>query len=598
MPKKQKNKLPIDYTHREFSTIQQDLLEIAERFYPDSFQDFSEASFGALMVDAVAYVGDQLSFYMDYNVNESFLDTAYQYSNVIRHGRALGYKFEGRPSTYGTIALFILVPASTTGIGPDNDYLPILKRGSTFSTNNNLSFVLTENVDFADPRNLFVAARNDSTTGAPTFYAVKAYGNVVSGQFGQEQIEIGAFEKFKRIRLQASNVSEIISVFDSDGNEYYEVDYLAQDTVFKEIINPNFKNDNVPSILKPLLVSRKFITQSERNEVVLQFGSGKFNDNSVVANPQNVAVNVFGKTYTSLTSFDPSRLSQNESFGIVPSNTTLTVTYRTTNGINSNVATNNLSSVVSSVFDFKNPQNLIGSKLTSVRTSLEVTNEEPIVGDVSLPTTNEIKQRIYDTFPTQNRAVTQIDYENLCYRMPPKFGSIKRVSVQKDPDSQKRNLNMYVISEDTSGKLTNSNSTIKNNLKTWINQYRMINDTVDILDPFVLNFGVEFIVRPQISSDKFLVLDRCVEELRQHFKEPFFIGEPLYISDIYKKLKDVVGVLDVLKVKVFVNTGGQYSNASLNFEENISSDGSYLIVPNNSILELKFPEIDIVGKVK
>ena len=220
------------------------------------------------------------------------------------------------------------------------------------------------------------------------------------------------------------------------------------------------------------------------------------------------------------------------------------------------------------------------------------------MGDVSLPTTDEIKQRIYDTFPTQNRAVTQADYENLCYRMPSKFGSIKRVSVQKDPDSQKRNLNMYVLSEDTSGKLTNSNSTIKNNLKTWINQYRMINDTVDILDPFILNFGIEFSVRPQISSDKFIVLDNCIQELKEHFKEPFFIGEPLYISDIYRKLKDVTGVLDVQKVKVFVNTGGLYSNASLDFDENISSDGSYLAIPNNSILELKFPEIDIVGKIK
>jgi len=598
MSKKQKNLLPIDYTHREFSSIQEDLLEIAERFYPDSFQDFSEASFGSLMIDAVAYVGDQLSFYLDYNVNESFLDTAYQYSNVVRHGRALGYKFEGRPSTYGTLAMFILVPASTTGIGPDTDYLPVLKRGSSFGSAGGLSFVLTENIDFSNPRNLFVAARNDSTTGAPTFYAVKAYGNVVSGQFGQEQVEVGSYERFKRIALQTENISEIISVVDADGNEYFEVDYLAQDVVFKEITNPNFKLDNVPSIIKPLLVSRKYITQFERNQVILQFGSGKFNESDVVANPQSVAVNVFGKNYVNLPTFDPSRLSENESFGIVPTNTTLTVTFRTTNGINSNVSVGSLNSVSAGLFEFVNQQDLVGSKVASIRSSLEVSNEEVISGDVSLPTTNEIKQRIYDTFPTQNRAVTQADYENICYRMPAKFGSIKRVSVQKDADSQKRNLNMYVVSEDTAGKLTETNSTIKNNLKTWVNQYRMINDTVDILDPFILNFGIEFVVRPQTSSDKFIVLDNCIEALQEHYKQPFFIGEPLYISDIYKVLKDVVGVLDVLKVKVFSNSGGQYSTSSLDFDENISSDGSYLAVPNNAILELKFPEIDIVGKLK
>lgn len=598
MSKKQKSLLPIDYTHREYDSIQKDLLEIAERFYPDSFQDFSEASFGSLMIDAVAYVGDQLSFYLDYNVNESFLDTAFQYSNVVRHGRALGYKFEGRPSTYGTIAMFILVPASSTGIGPDRNYLPLLKRGSSFGSQNGLSFVLTENVDFASPKNLFVTAKTDPTTGAPTFYAVKAYGSVVSGQFGVEKIEIGAYERFKRVFLNAQNVSEIISVIDTEGNDYFEVDYLAQDMVFKEVTNPNFKNDNVPSIIKPTLVSRKFVTQFDRSQVVLQFGSGKQGSSDVVANPQNVAVNVFGKSYVSLPTFDPSRLSENESFGIVPSNTTLTVTYRTTNASNSNVAIGNLNSVNVGVFEFENQQNLVGSTVSQVKSSLEVTNESPIAGDVSLPSTNEIKQRVYDTFPTQNRAVTQTDYENLAYRMPVKYGSIKRVSVQKDPDSQKRNLNMYVVSEDTSGKLVESNSAIKNNLKTWINQYRMINDTVDILDPYILNFGVEFVVRPQIASDKFVVLDSCIAALKEHYTQPFFIGEPLYISDIYKVLKDVSGVLDVLKVKIYSKSGGQYSASSLDFDQNLSGDGSYLIVPNNAILELKFPEVDIVGKLR
>tara|TARA_R110002050_G_scaffold51494_3_gene118367 strand:- start:338 stop:2134 length:1797 start_codon:yes stop_codon:yes gene_type:complete len=598
MPKDEKKLLPIDYTHREFETIQQDLLEIAERFYPDSFQDFSEASFGALMIDAVSYVGDQLSFYLDYNVNESFLDTAYQYSNVVRHGRVLGYKTQGRPSTYGSVAIFLLVPASATGIGPDTDYMPILKRGTTFGSGVGLSYVLTENIDFASPANTFVAARVDATTGAPTHYAIKTYGNVVSGQFGQERVSVGPFERFRTVSLDAQNVAEIISVFDTEGNEYFEVDYLVQDTVFKEVSNSNFKNDNVPSIIKPTLVSRKFTTQFNRTEVTLQFGSGKMSNSDVVANPQNVAVDVFGKTYTTTVTFDPSRLSENESFGIVPTNTTLVITYRTTNGINSNVAVGSLNSVNSAVLEFENRQNLSGDKVAAVRASIEVSNEEPIVGNVSYPSTTEIKQRVYDTFPTQNRAVTQTDYENIAYRMHPKFGSIKRVSVQKDPDSQKRNLNMYVISEDTAGKLTASNSTIKNNLKTWINQYRMINDTVDILDPFILNFGLEFIAKPQNMADKYIVLDRCIDALKKHFEQPFFIGEPLYISDIYKVLKDVTGVLDVTKVKIFIKSGAGYSNAAIHVNENLSGDGSYLVVPNNAILELKYPDVDMTGIIR
>ena len=188
MPQDKKKKIPINYTNREFQGIRRDLEQIAERFYPDSFQDFSEASFGSIMLDSVAYVADQLSFYLDYNVNEMFLDTSYQYSNVLRHGRIMGYKADGRPTTYGTVAIYILVPASTIGLGPDEQYLPILKRGTRFTSQSGLNFVLTQNVDFSDVKNQVVVANVDSTTGAPSSFAIKAYGNVVSGFFKRELI--------------------------------------------------------------------------------------------------------------------------------------------------------------------------------------------------------------------------------------------------------------------------------------------------------------------------------------------------------------------------------------------------------------------------
>jgi hypothetical protein len=161
MPDDQKKRIPINYTNREYVSIRNDLLEVAERFYPDNFQDFSEASFGSLMLDAVAYVGDQLSFYLDYNVNESFLDTAYQYDNIIRHGRILGYKSQGRASTYGQVTLYILVPSSTVTLGPDRNYLPILRRGARFTSDTGVNFLLTENIDFANPKNRTVVARTD-----------------------------------------------------------------------------------------------------------------------------------------------------------------------------------------------------------------------------------------------------------------------------------------------------------------------------------------------------------------------------------------------------------------------------------------------------
>ena len=199
MPNNQKKIVPINYTNREFESLRDDLMQIAERIYTESFQDFSEASFGSIMLDAVAYVGDQLSFYLDYNVNESFLDTAYQFNNVVRHGRILGYKYTGRPSTYGTVAVYVMVPASSVALGPDRDYIPILRKGTRFTSEAGQSYVLTENINFADSKNPIVVARTDETTGAPTQFAIKAYGSVVSGFFGSETISVGAYEKFKRV---------------------------------------------------------------------------------------------------------------------------------------------------------------------------------------------------------------------------------------------------------------------------------------------------------------------------------------------------------------------------------------------------------------
>jgi hypothetical protein len=597
MPNEQKKMLPIDYTATEFESIRKELLQVAERFYPDTFRDFSDASFGAMMVDAVAYVGDQLSFYLDYNVNETFLDTAYQYNNILRHGRILGYKHLGPASSYGTVSIFIMVPASNTALGPDTRYLPVLKRGTRFSSTSGMIFTLTENVDFSNPKFQVVVARTNTTTGAPTHYAIKAYATVVSGNLGVKRIRVNDYERFLRVKLKVPNVQEVISVLDSEGNEYFEVDYLSQDIVYKEISNKNFKNDNVPSILKPMLVSRKFVVERTRNATYLQFGSGKQGESNVAADPQSVAIDLFGKDYVTDTSFDPTKLSRNENFGIVPSNTILTVTYRGQGSGNANVAVGKLNNVSTVLADFANRQALSSTTIGEVERSIEVSNEEPITGQTRAASSSEVKRRIYDTFPTQNRAVTKADYESIVYRMPAKFGSVKRCSVQKDPDSMKRNLNMYVISEDNFGLLTKSNSAIKNNLKTWLDNYRMINDTIDILDAHIFNFGIEFTVSAAQGANKFTLLSSCVTQLKKHFSYGFYIGESISISDIYSELKKVTGVADVNFVKIVNKTGTTYSNVFLNINKNTSPDGTTMIVPGNVVPEIKFPRTDIKGKI-
>ena len=285
--------------------------------------------------------------------------------------------------------------------------------------------------------------------------------------------------------------------------------------------------------------------------------------------------------------------------GIVPSDTTLTINYRSTNPTNSNLAVGALTRVKSALLDFEDRNSLSATSVSEVISSIEVSNEEPIVGDVTNPTSSEIKRRIFDTFPTQNRAVTQADYENMIYRMPSKFGSIKRCSAQRDPDSRRRNINIYVISEDNFNNLTLANNTIKNNLKTWMNNYRMLSDTIDVLDAFIINYGIEFVVRPSIGADRFTLVDECINILRDKYtNEKLFIGEHIDVAGIYTTLSGVEGVLSVSNIKIVNKNGSNYSSTQFDINENTSPDGSSIIVPRNAVAELKFPTVDIVGKIK
>ena len=253
-----KKRTPVRYTSREFETIKQDLVEYAKRYYPESYRDFGEASFGALMMDTVSYVGDILSFYLDYQVNESFLDSAAEYNNVIRLARQQGYKNPGVPTTAGILSFFIIVPANSLGLGPDSSYLPILRRGTTCSSTGGGSFVLSADVDFSHPTNEIVAARINSGTGVPTHYAVKAYGKVLSGRFVQERFTVGSYERFRKLVVSVPRVAEIMEVFDSEGNEYYEVPNLSQDIIYRDVINRASDGDVVPSLLRPYSVPRRF----------------------------------------------------------------------------------------------------------------------------------------------------------------------------------------------------------------------------------------------------------------------------------------------------------------------------------------------------
>ena len=595
--------IPIKYTSREFDSIKSSLVDYVQRYYPDTFKDFSEASFGSLMLDTVSYIGDVLSFYLDYQANECFLDTAVEYNNIIRLGKQLGYKFKGNPSSYGTASFYLLVPSSSITGGPDEEYMPTLKKHSQFKSKSDANFILDEDVNFSLSNNEVRAATINSLTGAIEKYAVKAYGRVTSGILSQETIEIGTHKKFLRVSLGTLDVAEIMSVIDTEGHEYYEVEHLSQDVIYKAVTNRDTDTNNgAPAILKPVIVPRRFVVERERHVTYLQFGGGsdiEFNTeniiNASVVDPSNVVLRRHGAPHISDSSFDPYKLVASDEFGIAPSNTVLRVVMRVNTMDNVNLSVGSLNTVKEAKFEF-NDNSL--AEIGNVERSLEVANEESIVGDVTLPDGVELKRRILDSFATQNRAVTAKDYEAMAYAMPPEFGAIKRCKIARDHGSMKRNLNMYVVSEHSGDFLTEANDTIKNNLKTWLTKNKMINDTIDILDAKIINFAIHYEAVGRSDVSKFEVIEAANAALRTHYQRTPEIGEPIWITDVYKILKEIDGIVDVSNVDIISKFGNEYSSVNLDIAQNASSDGRYIEIPRNCIAEVKFIQSDIKGVIK
>jgi hypothetical protein len=594
-------KISINYAARDFESIKSELVGIAKKYYPNNFKDFSEVGFGSMVMDNVAYVGDVLSFYLDYQANETFFDSAIEFKNVLKLAKQMGYKLKENPSSQGIATFFISVPASVTGLGPDTSYIPVLKAGTTLATNSNTAFTLLEDVLFSSPSNDIVVGEVDSDSGTPTSFIIRAFGKVVSGEEREYFVDIGEYVKFLKIPIEISNVAEVLSVEDEQGNIYYEVDYLSQDTVFKPVANRSETNKYAPSILKPFNVPRRFVVERENGKVVLQFGSGKDatgNISDAITEPSKAVLKFHGKEYFPDQSFDPLSIIESDVAGVVPENTRLRILLRinTSNSVNAGVDT--LTKILRPITEFKDLTVLNSSLVSSVINSLESTNEEPILGDTTVPSVEEFKIRVVNSFSAQNRAVTKQDYESLVYKMPPTFGMIKRVRAERDPDSFKRNINLHVISEDEYGKLIQANSAIKQNVRTWINRSRMINDTIDILDADIINFGIEFEIVTELTADKRETLANAMFQIKEEFSRIRDIGEPLFITDVYKALKKANGVLDVTDVKIINKNGGLYSDIFIDIQNITSPDGRYINIPINSIFEIKYPDNDIKGSVK
>jgi hypothetical protein len=232
-----------------------------------------------------------------------------------------------------------------------------------------------------------------------------------------------------------------------------------------------------------------------------------------------------------------------------------------------------------------------------VNNSLEVFNTSPLTGEIRLNETEELRLNAINNFSSQKRAVTKQDYQSLIYNIPSKFGKVKRCFVSQDNNSFKRNLNVYVVSQANNGNLMATNDVIKNNLKTWISQYKMINDTVDILDSIIINFGIEFNVIADVGYDRTTVLNVAKVAVQQAMLQKMEIGEPISVAKIYNILNKLDGVLDTTNVNIIQKNGFGYSSVNLDLEKLKTFDGKYVRAPKNVIYEVKNPAIDIKGTV-
>ena len=595
-----KKQVPIRYTARDFETIKKELVEYSKRYYPDTFSDFNKSSFGSLILDTVSYAGDVLSFYLDYQFNESMLNTAVEFDNIIKISKQLGYKYNPRSTASGFVTLFLSVPAESDSLGPNVDYLPILKQGTIFTSTGGQLFTLLQDVDFSNSSNEIVVANVDSTTGTPTSYAIKAFGIVQSGYYDQKVIEVSDYKRFLKLDLQDSNVLEVISVTDSDGNEYYEVDNLSQDVVYRSINNNNAQVDGVTSILKPFPVPRRFVVDKNNTTTFLQFGYGSEDEltNSSVVDPSQNVLQMHGRNYFTEQSFDPTNLIKSDKFGVAPANTTLSIVYRKANVNFSNVAASTITGVRTSTFTFPNINGTTAQLRSFVKNSLEVINEEPLVGEVRMDQAEELRMNTLNYYAAQNRAVSLIDYQSVIYSMPSQFGKIKRCTIMQDTNSFKRNLNIYVISQTNSGVLTVANSIVKSNLKTWLASYKMINDTIDILDATIINFGIDFSIAVDPFYDRATVLSKALLAVQVEFGGTRYdIGESISVAEIYNTLNKLDGVIDVRNVTITQKFGPSYSNSIIDLNSMTTFDGNYINAPKNVIYELKFPSVDVKGTV-
>ena len=618
-------KKDIRYLNKDFDQFRSNLIEFTKQYFPNTYNDFNESSPGMMIMEMASYVGDVLSYYTDSQLKESILAAASNRGNVLGLAAAVGYKAKNKIPATVDLDVFQLLPATTNGQGskvPDWSYALTLREGMIvrdpaskveFRTNALVNFSVSSSIN---PTEVSIYQINDNDN-SPEFYLLKKSVKATSGTIQTVKFDFGTAKRFDKILIDAVNAIEVVSITDSDNNSWTEVPFLAQDTVFETVANTSLSDPtlsqytDVPYLLKLKKTARRFITRFRSDKrLEIQFGPGisADSDEEIIPNPSNVGSSLNGLQTQFDHPIDPSNFMYTKSYGLAPSNTTLTVKYTTGGGIESNVAAFTLNDIVEIGIEIDS-QSLDSQLLNRIKASVASTNPYPATGGKSEETIEEIRQNATANFAAQQRAITKDDYIIRAYSMPAKFGAVAKAYVIKDQqlaiDMGRETvpnplaINLYTLGYDGNGSLTALNPAVLNNLKTYLTQYRMLTDAINIKTAFIINIGIQFeiVTLPEYNSNE--VLLSCISKLKQIFDNKLWkINQPIVMTKLYTDLDKVPGVQTVSKIKI-VNLYKASDGYSGNIYDIDAATKSGVIYPSldPSIFELKYPNSDIIGKV-
>tara|TARA_R110000744_G_scaffold36375_1_gene83963 strand:- start:383 stop:2245 length:1863 start_codon:yes stop_codon:yes gene_type:complete len=613
-------KRDIRYIDRDFNTLRNSLIQYSKTYFPNTYNDFTATSTGMLFMEMAAYVGDVLSFYIDNQIQETFIQKARQTTNLYSLAYSLGYV--PKVTTVASVALDFYQQVPSIQVNgeyiPDYNYAVIIPENTQIASNldSTQKFIIEDVIDFSSSSSL------DPTTYSvyqisglnPTYYLLKKTRKATSSNIVTKDFTFTASKKFDTRDISSANIIGVLDVVDSDGNTWYEVPNLAQENVFNSIRNtntndPNFSSDSeVPYLLELKTVQRRFCTRFlNESTLQLQFGAGSTRSTTeeIIPNPDNVGLGLPFERTKLTTAFSPLNFVYTNTYGIAPYNTTLTVRYLTGGGAAANVESGTLTVVDDTNIVFINPDLSNTSLANQIFNSISSNNPLAADGGMDGDTVEEIRQNSIGNFQNQLRTVTTQDYLVRALSMPSNLGVIAKAHAQPQKIGNYQAgelptvLDLYILSYNINKQLRTASITLKRNLQTYLSEYRMINDSIKIKDAYIINIEVLFdiVVYPNYNNSE--VITRCVESLTNFFKiDKWQINEPILLKDVSLLLDKVEGVQNLKNIQINNLSGESLGYSNFSYDLGTAEvDGVIYPSIDPMVFEVKNPTQDIKGRV-